>query len=149
MTTYPAELPATAALVSKIIDEAVSDDGTWSYAFLRDIEGALLKSNQSNLDELVDGLVKHMFRCECSSLSRFKITQLLGCLKLWKSEMFLSAIQRHAPVIDHYSDLLVGPLSGPTNPLLKKLISAQGNIEKRKAASCPPSQTVRKRFSFT
>lgn len=139
---------ANEPLIMKIIQEAASDAGTWSYAFLRDVEAELVQTHEANVAELVNELVKYMFNSECSPLSRFKIAQFLGCVKMWNADVFHATIDPHVPMIDRYSDVLVGPLSGPTKQLLKKLISPQARIEKPKATSCPPTHTARKRFSF-
>ena len=128
----------TKLLLAKIIENSKSADGTWSYAFLREVEGALVKFTQEAMDELVNALVVHMFQDDCASLSRFKIAQLLGCFKLWKSNLFEHAILGQSTLIEKRSDLLTGAFSGPTKQLLRKLI-VPDTLEKKKSFSCPPS----------
>ena len=128
----------TKLMREKIIENSRSPDGTWSYAFLREVENSLVKFTQEAMDELVNALVLHMFEDECASLSRFKIAQLLGCFKLWKASLFEHSIANQTRLIEKNSDLLTGAFSGPTKQLLRKLI-VPDTLEKKKSFSCPPS----------
>ena len=83
--TEPPELP----IVTRVIEEARTQIGTWSCASIRSIESELRKMHQNKIDYFVHQLLLFASKPETDNNLKLKIAQLLSSLR----SFFLPGVQ--------------------------------------------------------
>lgn len=68
-------------IVASVLEEAESSVGTWSFAFIKQLQNNLKHFDQKRLDKFVCLVLNAADKEDCSTTTKFKIAQLLSTLR--------------------------------------------------------------------
>ena len=130
--------------LDNIYIEANTNSGTWSYQLMNEIRLKTCKFKDFEFEEIINNLLFLMEDFECSSLKRFKLSQLLNIIKSNNKDICENILFKNINRINFIINLSKDSKLGiPTIKLLESLIEKK---EKKSIKILTPTPEMMKQI---